>query len=92
MDPLHLNDHNTILALLQFKLQQQKAYMRHMWDYTKADFDAHRAKLATANWDACFQTGNVDQTVDTWNTILMDAASTSIPNKLVTVCPNDHPW
>ena len=91
-DRLHLNDHNTISALLQFKLPKQKAYTRRMWDYAKADFNSLRASLAIANWDACFQTDSIDQAVENWNAILMDAAYTHIPNKMVTVRPNDHPW
>jgi hypothetical protein len=78
-DPIHLNDHNTISALLQFKLPKQKAYTRRMWDYAKANFDALRETLESANWDACFQTDNMDQAVDNWNAILVDAASTHIP-------------
>jgi hypothetical protein len=63
-----------------------------MWKYAEADFEAFRNILATADWNACFQTDNVDTAVDTWNTIIMDAAAVTIPNKLVTVRPNDHPW
>ena len=91
-DPLHLNDHNTISALLQFKLPKQKAYTRRMWKYAEADFESFREKLANADWDTCFQIPNVDHAVDTWNAILMDAASSTIPSKLVTVRPNDYPW
>jgi ribosomal protein L31 len=91
-DPLHLNDHNTISAVLQLKLHKQRAYTRRMWDYAKADFNAFRAKLTNADWDSCFRTEDVDVAVETWNNIFMEAATTSIPNKLVTVHPNDHPW
>jgi hypothetical protein len=91
-DPLHLNDHNTISALLQFKLPKQKAYSRRMWDYPKADFDAFRTTLASTNWEICFRSGDVDVAVEAWNKIFMEAAIACIPNKIVTVRPNDHPW
>jgi hypothetical protein len=91
-DPLHLNDHNTISALLQFKLPKQRAYTRRMWDYAKADFNSFRTVLSTADWESCFQTNDVNTAVTKWNEIFMEAATTTIPNKRVVVRPNDHPW
>ena len=63
-----------------------------MWDYNKADYDIFRGKLSEINSDDCFESGNIDDVCTKWTDTLLADAREAIPNKQVTIRPNDSPW
>ena len=44
------------------------------------------------DWDACFDSDNLDKICDKWTSSFMSVASKCIPNKNVTIRPHDAPW
>ena len=71
------------------KYNKLKCYERHIWQYDKANFDAFRQNLETANWDICFEHGDIDKVYDAWASTFFNIARENIPNKIVTIRPRD---
>ena len=69
--------HCPTVVLLKFTRPTLRSYKRKIWNYARADFDKFHEILREHDL--------VTQAV-------FDAASKSIPNKTVTIRPNDHPW
>jgi hypothetical protein len=90
--PISSNDHCTVGARLNFKVKKEIAYQRTVWNYKDADFPQFRQTLLHAKFDECFQTENVDQACSKWTSIFLTIAKTCVPNKEVTIRPNDSPW
>ena len=92
LPPVSSNDHCTISARLKFRTFKQQAYERTIWLYNKANFDAFREALKSTNWDLCFENEDIDIVCQTWTDIFLSIAKRFIPNKIVTIRPDDSPW
>jgi hypothetical protein len=90
--PVHTNDHCTITGVLKFALSRPKAYKRRMWSYKDANLDAYRSELEKINWDDCFSSGDVDTAVADWTSKFKETTERCIPNKQVTIRPEDRTW
>ena len=91
--PVSSNDHCTIVASLSFKKKIAHAYKRTMWDYKNANFELFRTALSNFDWNSCFAINfNVSEIAENWSNAFMKIAKRVIPNKVVTVRPNDKPW
>lgn len=90
--PVSSNDHCTVGARLSFKIKKEKAYKRTIWNYKKGDFTLFRKQLLDANFAECFETNDVDKACSMWTNKFLDTAKLCIPNKIVTIRPNDSPW
>ena len=51
-----------------------------------------RSELAGHNWDSCFSSGNPDTICTKWTKTFLEIANKCIPNKIVTIRPDDVPW
>ena len=91
LDPVSTCDHCPIKMSLKMKntYNKPKAFQRHIWQYDKADLSEFRNKLTTADWDACFNHGDVDGVCGAWAETFLNIARESIPNKVITVRPSD---
>lgn len=92
LPPVSTNDHCTVSLFLNFKIPREHAYLRHIWQYSKADVNGFRTALANADFDVAFQTEDVDVACQKWSEIFLNLARTFIPNNVVTVRPCDSPW
>jgi hypothetical protein len=90
--PISTNDHCTVAACLNFKVKNEPAYERIIWQYKNANFDMFRTELQNFNFDECFQTNDVNDAAKRWTESFLNVARTQIPNKVVTIRPNDSPW
>ena len=90
--PVHRNDHCTVSGLINFNIKTRKAYTRKMWTYKDANFDHFRSELNQVNWEECFETEDIDEAVTTWTNLFTNVANRCIPNKNVTVRPEDKTW
>ena len=64
-----------------------------MWDYKKANFEAFREKLSRLDWNVCFKAEyDINETTERWTNEFLLIAKSVVPNKLVTVRPDDKPW
>ena len=90
--PLSTNDHCTVSALLNFKVKKEAPYHRTIWQYNRADFTEFRRCLINTDFDACFANDDIDIVNSQWTETFLNVARTTIPNKVITVRPNDTPW
>ena len=90
--PISSNDHCTVGVSLNFKVKKEVAYKRIVWTYKDADFTKFRRALLDTNFDECFVPEGVDQACSKWTSKFLTTAKACIPNKIVTIRPNDSPW
>ena len=90
--PISTNDHCTVGITVNFKVKKDVAYKRTVWDYKKANFDEFRQKLKETHFDNCFDSDDIDVVCSNWTNLFLQVAKSSVPNKLVTIRPNDSPW
>ena len=90
--PISTNDHCTVGITLNFKIKKDPAYKRTIWDYKNANFDVFRRKLQETNFDNCFDSNDIDVVCTNWTNLFLQVAMESVPNKVVTIRPNDSPW
>ena len=48
--------------------------------------------MQDTDFNTCFESDNIDEVCQKWTLVVLDCARTHIPNKVVTVRPNDSPW
>ena len=93
LPPVSTNDHCTITMKLNLRTPKCLSYRRTMWDFKHANFDHFRDAIANSNWQECFtNVEDIDIATDLWTTKLLLIAKEIIPNKEVTIRPNDKPW
>ena len=90
--PLSNCDHCLVSANLLFRRKKASAYTRLVWEYDKADFGIFRDRLFSSDWDACFDSDNIDLICEKWTDTFMSVAKEYVPNKNVTIRPGDAPW
>ncbi len=77
---------------MKFNKPKLTIYKRRIWLYDRGNFNTYRDILNNHNWDDLIQPDNIETTIKSLTDKITDAASKSIPNKLVTIRPNDIPW
>ena len=92
LEPVHYNDHCTIIGEITYLISKRKAYQRTMWDFQNANFDGFRHALSEYNWDHIFENNDIDETCETWTEIITNMTNTFVPHRSVTVRPNDKTW
>ena len=90
--PVSTNDHCTIGMDLHFKLQPCKAYERLMWDFKNADFDNFRNQISNIDFNAIVDIEDVNEAAIQFTEEILRVSKACIPNKVVTVRPDDKPW
>ena len=83
--------HCPIACVLKFTKLKTNNYKRHRWLYDNGDYDEFRTKIQSINWDNTLNSNSIDQTASTIADAIITAASKTIPNKYVTIRPNDIP-
>ena len=64
-----------------------------MWDYGRADFVGLRDYLSNVNWNERLgEFRDIEFVASEWPKVILKAATLFIPNKYVTIRPNDKPW
>jgi hypothetical protein len=92
LPPMSNCDHCLIAIKCSFKIKQMKPYKRTMWNFKEANFDLYRDKLAECDWNICFESDDVDNVCDSITESILKIAKATIPNKSVTVRPNNKSW
>ncbi|MEW8545280.1 MAG: reverse transcriptase family protein, partial [Candidatus Thiodiazotropha sp.] len=91
--PDQIRYHCPILVLLKFLRPPNKTFKRKIWNYPQADFNKYRNLLSQLDFENHIVTNtNIDDNVKFITESIADAGEQSIPNKIVTIRPNDHPW
>ncbi len=84
--------HCPVVAVIKSIKSTITTYKRKIWLYDQGNYDEFRNKLNAVNWQAILNNENFDTTADSIANSIINAASDTIPNKLVTIRPNDIPW
>ena len=92
--PNQIRYHCPIILLLKFfRPKKNKTFKRRIWNYKLANFDRYRVILSEYNLDEKLQDNlDIDVNVQQITDALITAAEQSIPNKVVTIRPAQHPW
>ena len=91
--PNQIRYHSPVIVLLKFTRPISKSFKRRVWYYKLADYEKYRLELSERNIHEKTQlTINIDQNIKDITEAIMQAADKSIPNKIVTIKPSDHPW
>ena len=92
LTPLLYNDHCTVAISLLFRTSKNATYKRTMWDYSKADIDGLRHHMLNVDWSIFFNDDDIDTVTEKWSSEVLKIAAKYIPNKVVTMRPNDKSW
>lgn len=84
--------HCPVILTLKFRKPRQKSFTRHIWLYEKGDYDKYRRLLEHTDWDFISPRNNVNEIADKVTDLILKAAQESIPNKIVTIRPNEPQW
>ena len=90
--PVSNNDHSTLAVKIKFAKNKISSYQRVMWDYKSANFDGFRNALFEMEWDPLFESEEINDICESWTSKLLNIAKLFVPNKIVTVRPNDKSW
>lgn len=90
--PIGSTDHCTVIGQFRIDTVKRECYQRKVWYYNKADFNYFRSELSKYDWELCFSSGNPDIVCLEWTRVFLEIANKCIPNKVVTIRPNDVPW
>ena len=89
--PSNISDHKATCISLPFHYDISSAFERTIFLYSRADFDSFNNKLMEENWD-CLNEGTVNEACNKFTEIYMSHALQTIPQKRITVRPDDRPW
>ena len=90
--PVSTNDHCTIGLYLLFRIRKKKAYSRLIWDFNHTNWDNFREALENAELEKCTESNDINISCEQLTNRIMEIAKHIIPNKTITIRPNDKPW
>ena len=95
-DPLvadYTRYHCPEITVLKFTYTHTPSFRRKIWNYRLADYEKYRMILMDDDLPQKIEVDeNIDQNIQVISDTLIKAAEESIPNKIVTIKPDDHPW
>ena len=92
-DPINDLDHCSIYGLLKFTYVKKLCYLRTISSYTFDNLTTLNDNLSHVPWPSLIisESGNIDDMVDSFTTILKDEIANAIPSKTVVIRPKDKP-
>ena len=81
--------HVPTAVIFTFLKNIQKPYKRHIWLYEKGNYDEHRLILNNIDWDSITDDNDFDIVAEKFTDTLIKAAEKTVPNKTVTIRPDD---
>ena len=89
--PQTVSDHHATAIHVTIPLINSKPIQRNIWLYKYADFERLNNLITCTNWE-CFHDAYVNEATVLFTNKRIALIKLCIPNKLVTVRPNDKPW
>ena len=83
------SDHCPIFAMLNYKIYKPRAYKRWVWDYKNGDFEKFKLMLLDAPWYLCYNSSDVNVTVENWMKMFTTIAEACVPHYEATIRPGD---
>ncbi|MEW8546213.1 MAG: reverse transcriptase family protein [Candidatus Thiodiazotropha sp.] len=90
--PDQIRYHCPVILLLKFIRPTLKSFKRRIWNYNLADYDKYRDLLSRSDLIRDLTLNNIDDVIQNITEDIHKASLESIPNKIVTIRPSDHPW
>ena len=91
--PDQIRFHCPILVILKFLQPPSKPFKRRVFNYELANFDIFRTQLIYYELEENIaNNNNIDENVAYVMDTLNKASQNSIPSKVVTIRPEEHPW
>ena len=84
--------HCPIVLVLKFSKPRSNSFQRHIWQYDRGNKQLYHDLLSTTDWDSILSNNCNENIASKITSTIFDAASKSIPNKIVTIRPDDLPW
>jgi len=83
--------HCPIFGIFNFNKPRQKPFKRHVWYYDRGDYNQLRLLAAATDWDLL---SDEDVNVHAKNITdkILEISKKCVPNKIVTIKPNEPPW
>ena len=79
--PSHMSDHSGTYTVLEIECPIPRTYTRDIRIYKDANFDALKRDIATTDWEALFESPNIDINVLYFNKKLTDFVNQHVPQK-----------
>jgi hypothetical protein len=83
--------HCPVFGLINFNKPNTHTYTRHIWLFDKGNYQQLRELAASTNWHQ-FKDQSIDIYAHKITEAIIDISKISIPNRNVTIRPNDPPW
>ena len=83
--------HCPVFVLLKFIRPKAGTYKRKIWNYQRADFGKFRQILSEQDLASQVRQNDLDTSVQIMTDAIFNAAEQPIPNRVVTIRPNDYP-
>ena len=80
-----------VFAIFTFCKPNISSFKRHMWFYDPGNYNDFRQHLSNTDWDL-LQNDDINVWVPHFTNYLLDTCKQFIPNRVVTVRPNDLRW
>jgi hypothetical protein len=85
--------HVTLYLEFKIKYSRDKNFKRHVWDYTKGDYDKLNKDITDYPWDDLInQDCSMDTKAENWTASYLGLCRDNIPNRDIIVRPRDLPW
>ncbi|XP_053402799.1 uncharacterized protein LOC128558047 [Mercenaria mercenaria] len=84
--------HCPIVAVLKLDKPINTTFKRKVWLYDKGNYDQYKTILHNTTWDTIIENTDLNKATEDITHAILTAAQQSIPNKTVTIRPNDIPW
>jgi hypothetical protein len=92
LPPLGSN-HVTLYLELQITYPRDKNFTRHVWDYSKGDYNQLNQSIIDHEWDSIISDDtDINAKASIWTESFLRLCKTSIPNRNIKVKPRDLPW
>ena len=84
--------HQIIHRKINLQVEYSPPYVRHAWNYAKANEDAILSALQNVDWHRFFANKTVHQQVNLLNDIILNVFKNIVPNKVITFDDRDPTW
>lgn len=89
--PSNIRYHCPIFCVIKLPKSHTRTYKRKIWSFSNTDFQDYQFLIKNQDCDS-LHTNDTDQTCDIITNCIINSATKTIPNKIITLRPNDPPW
>ena len=88
-----VSDHRATYIAIQNTHIKSTCFKRRVWSYNRADFNALNTDINLYDWDSMFNSSvDINSMCLNFTNTFIDLCTKHIPNKIVTIRPNDKVW